>query len=664
MRRLWLLTKPLIKPTTPGHQHLLRLLTTESTHTHHHHPVNSDHLLQVCTILFQQQSSPESRLHHNLSSANFHLTHEFFLQVCNRFPSSWRPVHRFFLYTQLVPCPHFDHTPTTFNKMLDIYGRAKNIDLFWDTVEEAVKRGLVNDKTFVVVLRTLASVRELKKCVKFFELVGKENCSVERLNKVVESLCSKGSKLVEEARFVVLHLNKEVAVRGDVVTYGWLVKGFCRVGDLVEASKMWNLMVDQGFHPGIDVYEEMIETFFKRNEDAEAFKLFHTMRTTRMQDLGLSTYRLVIGWMCTRGKVAQAKMVFDEMRERGIPADSSTLGSLVYGLLVRRRINEAYSVVQGIDKPDISVYHALIKGLVRLKRASEATQVFREMISKGCEPTMHTYVMLLQGHLGKRGRKGPHPLLNFDTLFVGGLVKAGKSLEATKYVERAMQRGLEVPSIKGYRYELWCLARSAGIRYCVLFCDAEETECQKWNEQRRREGEAAYDDAIFEDLARRFERPDRRNRWDSPLFELWPSRHGIQKSSGAITDAVAYLTKKVDSKTRDVKILQPTIATQSTRFSEVNSLYELDRATQEVSNMIVEAQSQAIGGLIRGISLGQGLPTLNISRTVGLPELRRLRRTFIKLTGQTSLSGPPPPSDAESAKRMFVDYLNRELGTA
>lgn len=198
----------------------------------------------------------------------------------------------------------------------------------------------------------------------------------------------------------------------------------------------------------------------------------------------------------------------------------------------------------------------------------------------------------------------------------------------------------------------------------MLFCDVEETQCQKWNEQRREKGEAAYDNAIYDDLVRRFETPDKRNRWDSPLFVLWPSRDGIHKSSAAIVDAISYLTKKVDSKSRDVKILQPTIATQSTRFSEANSLYELDRATQEVINVIVEAQSQAIGGPINGVSLGQDLPTLNISRSVGLPELRRLRRTFIKLTGQTSLSGPPPPSDAGSAKRMFVDYLNRELGTA
>ncbi|XP_076886793.1 protein KTI12 homolog [Bidens hawaiensis] len=218
-------------------------------------------------------------------------------------------------------------------------------------------------------------------------------------------------------------------------------------------------------------------------------------------------------------------------------------------------------------------------------------------------------------------------------------------------------------SIKGYRYELWCLARAAGIRHCVLFCDVEETDCRKWNIERRGKDGVSYDDAVFEDLVRRFERPDSRNRWDSPLFELWPVKDRIEKTSPSIVDLVSYITKKVDSKTRDVKILQPTMATQSARFSEANSLYEMDRATQEVTSAIVEAQALAMSGPVTGLVVSRDLPVINISRSVGLPELRRLRKTFIKLTGQSSLSGPPPPADADSAKRMFIDYLNREFGS-
>ncbi|CAA6661234.1 unnamed protein product [Spirodela intermedia] len=227
-------------------------------------------------------------------------------------------------------------------------------------------------------------------------------------------------------------------------------------------------------------------------------------------------------------------------------------------------------------------------------------------------------------------------------------------------------------NIKGYRYELWCLARAAGIRYCVLFCDVEENICRQWNRERGERGESTYDEKIFSDLVRRFERPDRRNRWDSPLLSFCHSEvifHETEESSPAIVEAVSYLTKKIDSKSRDVRILQPTIATQNVRTTEANSLYEMDRATQEVISVIVETQSQGLGGTASRISFGQHLPTisflhlthLSVQRSVGLPELRNLRRTFIKLTGQASLSGPPPPTDADSAKRMFIEYLNREL---
>ncbi|CAD6221688.1 unnamed protein product [Miscanthus lutarioriparius] len=181
-------------------------------------------------------------------------------------------------------------------------------------------------------------------------------------------------------------------------------------------------------------------------------------------------------------------------------------------------------------------------------------------------------------------------------------------------------------NIKGYRYELWCLARASGVRYCVLFCDTEVDHCREWNNNRQEKGEPAYDSNIFEDLVSRFEKPD---------------RHEIVETAPVIGEAVSYLTKKVDSKTRDVKVLQPTIATQTVRTTEANSLYEMDKATQ-------------LGFLTDCY--------INLQRSVGLPELRSLRRTFIKLAGQYSLSGPPPPTDADSAKRMFVDYLNREVG--
>ncbi|TYH52033.1 hypothetical protein ES332_D10G322300v1 [Gossypium tomentosum] len=333
IRRLKTLLKPLFDPH-------LRLIAAKSTQNQLSNPSN------LCTIIYQQQNSPDSRLHSFISSYNPSFNLEFFLQEIGKF-------------------------------------------------------GLVNDKTFMIALKTLALVRELKKCVDFFHLMNGFGVGykLETLNTVVESLCN--DKL--------------------------------------------NLMEDEAFEPDVEVVETMMEALFNINKYDEAMKVFQMMRVKRMHDFGLSSYRVVIKWMCNRGKIEQANGMFKEMCQKGIQADNLTLASIIYGLLARGRIREAYRIVEGIENPDISIYHGLIKGLLRLRKTGEATQVFREMIKRGCEPIMHTYIMLLQGHLGKKWRKRHDPLVNFDSIFVGGLIKAGKTVEATKYVERTMKRGMEVP---------------------------------------------------------------------------------------------------------------------------------------------------------------------------------------------------------------------------
>ena len=150
-------------------------------------------------------------------------------------------------------------------------------------------------------------------------------------------------------------------------------------------------------------------------------------------------------------------------------------------------------------------------------------------------------------------------------------------LKAT--VERAVHRDGPVVlldannGIKGYRYELWCLARQAGTRFCVVHCETPVDACRKRNSARRDRGgdvggagETAtrnvssesprvsaasssnstndfheewggYDAAVFDDLVFRFERPDGKNRWDAPLFVLEPELDG--ETSGGAVDARA-----------------------------------------------------------------------------------------------------------------------------
>jgi len=87
--------------------------------------------------------------------------------------------------------------------------------------------------------------------------------------------------------------------------------------------------------------------------------------------------------------------------------------------------------------------------------------------------------------------------------------------------------------IKGYRYELYCIARTASAAYCCAWVGADaavrtngqETgiaKCIRLNAKRRKEQgvDAGYDDKDLRDLYLRFEAPDDRNRWDAPLVRV------------------------------------------------------------------------------------------------------------------------------------------------
>ena len=73
--------------------------------------------------------------------------------------------------------------------------------------------------------------------------------------------------------------------------------------------------------------------------------------------------------------------------------------------------------------------------------------------------------------------------------------------------------------IKGFRYELYCSARTMRTPTCVVLVDANDAVSNAWNLQREKV-EDRYDDKVFHDLRLRFERPQEKNRWDSPLFHV------------------------------------------------------------------------------------------------------------------------------------------------
>ena len=273
--------------------------------------------------------------------------------------------------------------------------------------------------------------------------------------------------------------------------------------------------------------------------------------------------------------------------------------------------------------------------------------------------------------------------------------------------------------IKGYRYELHCIAKSAGTRYCVVHVDTPVERCWALNQERA--SSESYSEAVFDDLAGRFERPDAKNRWDSPLFtikegivesqdkpEFLPSEDPLDDDENHLSLGEEGSEHQMDSVVRSVVAamtghpnrgkgkagltdqprdnphdsasascssqegyqrasapLTPSFATNSTPLLSTNTLHEMDAALQEVIDKISQAQSGAGAPsgtpfVVRfgGDSNADGLPTLQLRQEVSIAELRRHKRSFMKLATKVLFARL---SDSSRAKLMFIEYLGDNI---
>ena len=96
-------------------------------------------------------------------------------------------------------------------------------------------------------------------------------------------------------------------------------------------------------------------------------------------------------------------------------------------------------------------------------------------------------------------------------------------------LKSAVERGLSsrgVPVIcdslnyiKGFRYELFCMAKARSSVCCTVFCDVPKEVSIKRNDERfTQKSEDSYGQPLLTELCSRFEPPAATNRWERPLI--------------------------------------------------------------------------------------------------------------------------------------------------
>uniref|UniRef100_A0A8C5CY68 Protein KTI12 homolog n=1 Tax=Gadus morhua TaxID=8049 RepID=A0A8C5CY68_GADMO len=170
--------------------------------------------------------------------------------------------------------------------------------------------------------------------------------------------------------------------------------------------------------------------------------------------------------------------------------------------------------------------------------------------------------------------------------------------------------------IKGYRYELFCLIKHTQTPHCVVYCLTSVEVSSAWNSSR--EPKEQYTQEILDALVLRFEAPDSRNRWDSPLFT-------IQQEDTLPFDGISDAVFKRKAPPQN----------------------------QSTLSAILNAQKTSIPGDL--ITVPGTTDKIEYTRSFNMAELRKLRRQFISYTKLH------PTENIGHVSNMFVQYLNRSL---
>lgn len=190
--------------------------------------------------------------------------------------------------------------------------------------------------------------------------------------------------------------------------------------------------------------------------------------------------------------------------------------------------------------------------------------------------------------------------------------------------------------IKGYRYELFCGTKANKCTQCTVHAEINRDQAWTYNENRDNESEK-YDRATFDALVMRYEEPNGSNRWDSPLFLVFPEQD-LDKDN-----IYASLFRKPPPK--------PNMSTQNPPLSSTNFLYDLDQVTKKIVDYLIEAKNSGKSGLVN--IPGQESLSVDVSN-ITAHQLMNLRRQYLKFSKMNT-------PDSKNIPTLFVQYLSTSL---
>lgn len=412
---------------------------------------------RVCDVI-EELFALDRNMEAVLNECGVNLTHDLVVDVLERFRHARRPAFRFFSWAGQRP--GFSHDSRTYNSMMSILGKTKQFETMISLLDEMGEKGLLTLETFQICIKAFAAAQQRKKAVGIFELMKKYNfkVGVDSINCLLDNLGR--AKLGKEAQLLFDKLKGRFTP--NIQTYTILLNGWCKVGNLLEAGKVWNEMIDKEIYPDIVAHNTMLEGLLKVHKRSDAVKLFEVMKA-KGPFPNARSYTIKISDLCKQKRMKEAVECYEDMLNCGCIPDAAVYTCLIKGFGNQKQMDKVYGLLKEMKEkgcpPDGRMYNTLIKLMTNRQMPDDAVRIYKKMIQNDIEPTIHTYNMMIKSFFRaenydmgvavweEMNQKGVCPDDNSYIVFIGGLIRQGRAMEACKYLEEMIEKGMKPPQL-------------------------------------------------------------------------------------------------------------------------------------------------------------------------------------------------------------------------
>ncbi|KAG8043125.1 hypothetical protein GUJ93_ZPchr1182g33299 [Zizania palustris] len=164
-------------------------------------------------------------------------------------------------------------------------------------------------------------------------------------------------------------------------------------------QKNWRRMMREIEESGSAV--SILKTQRSNKEPLPRDAILGTLVRFKQLKNGTWSARFLNGFAHNTGNYAQARKLFAQMSERGIPLSTVTFNSLMSFETNYKEVSSIYDQMQRSGlKPDVVSYSLLIKAYGKARREEEALAVFEEMLDAGV--SVAGFMFIVFGQIGER----------------------------------------------------------------------------------------------------------------------------------------------------------------------------------------------------------------------------------------------------------------------